>query len=267
MAADPGEIIEAAVAAMTERTRLFFFSHVLSPTGMVLPARELCQEARRRGILTLVDGAHAPAFVPLDLASLPCDFYAANCHKWLLAPTGSGFLYLGEGMADRLEPLQVSWGYAPDPAWLDEPDEFGSTPRIRQFEFEGTRDPCPWLTLPEAIDFQARLGFTAIAGRMRELARFTRARLNGLAGLRLATPEHPDLCGGMTAFHLPAGVNAAVLRQHLWEKHRVEVPIIEKPYGLLLRVSTHFYNTEIEVDRLARAIEEKGVAAEDLHAL
>src|SRR6185436_7435967 len=94
MASDPGLIVEAAVAAMTPRTRLFFFSHVLSPTGLVLPAKELCAEARRRGIITVVDGAHAPAMIPLDLDDIGADFYGANCHKWLLAPTGAGFLHL-----------------------------------------------------------------------------------------------------------------------------------------------------------------------------
>src|SRR5262245_7113792 len=144
----PDEIVEAACAAFTPRTRLFFFSHVLSPTGMVLPARELCAEARRRGILTVIDGAHAPAFIPVNLDELGCDFYGANCHKWLLAPTGSGFLYLGAGSEDRLQPLQVSWGWHHDRRRPDERDEFGSMPRLRALEFEGTRDPCPWLTVP-----------------------------------------------------------------------------------------------------------------------
>src|SRR5436305_918458 len=91
------EIVNAAAAAMSERTRLLFFSHVLSPTGMVLPARELCAAARRRGVLTMIDGAHAPAFVPLALDDIGADYYGANLHKWLLAPTGSGFLYFGPG--------------------------------------------------------------------------------------------------------------------------------------------------------------------------
>src|SRR5262249_44079652 len=142
MAQTPAEIVAAACAAMTERTRLLFFSHVLSPTGLVLPARELCAAARQRGILTVIDGAHAPAMIPLNLAELNCDFYGGNCHKWLLASTGAGFLYLGAGNEDRLQPLQVSWGWYPDRKRMDEPDEFGTTPRVRFFEFEGTRDPC-----------------------------------------------------------------------------------------------------------------------------
>jgi isopenicillin-N epimerase len=250
----PEEIVEAACAAMTERTRLFFFSHVLSPTGMVLPARALCAEARGRGVLTVIDGAHAPAFVPLNLEEIGCDFYGANCHKWLLAPTGSGFLYLGRGSEDRLQPLQVSWGWKHDRGRLDERDEFGSTPRLRFLEFEGTRDPCPWLAVPSAIDFQARLGWDAIRERIAGLLRHVRQRLGEGLQLELATPTHAALHGAMTAFRLPAGIDPQQLRQRLWEEYRIELPVIERPDGLLIRVSTHFYNTEEEVDRLAEAL-------------
>ena len=254
LAESPGEIVDAARAAMTERTRLFFFSHVLSPTGLVLPARELCAEARRRGVLTVVDGAHAPAFTPLSLDEIAADYYGSNCHKWLLAPTGAGFLYLGPGAWERVQPLQVSWGWRPDPVRLDELDEFGSTPRLRSLEFEGTRDVCPWLAVPTAITFQAEIGRERIRERIGELTRHVRRRLTGLCGLMPATPENPEMHGAMTAFRLPPGHDAAALRRGLWEDWRIEAPVIERPEGLLIRASTHFYNTEEEVERLAKAL-------------
>jgi isopenicillin-N epimerase len=250
----PAEILDAARAAMGARTRLLFFSHVLSPTGMVLPARELCAEARRRGILTVVDGAHAPAFVPLDVESVAADFYGANCHKWLLAPTGAGFLYLGPDAAERIAPLQVSWGWRVDRAKADERDEFGSTPRLRLFEFEGTRDPCPWLAVPSAIDFQADIGPERIRDRIAELTAHVRRRLGDDLGLAAATPAVPGMHGAMTAFRLPLETEAGDVRRRLWEEHRTEAPVIERPEGLLIRISTHFYNSEEEVDRLAQAL-------------
>ena len=256
MPRDPGEIVEAAVKAMSPRTRLFFFSHVLSPTGLVLPAKELCAEARERGIITVVDGAHAVGMTALDVAAVGADFYAGNCHKWLLAPTGAGFLVVGPGNEDRLQPLHVSWGYRPDKYPLGEPtaaagpddrDAYGSTPRVRFLEFEGTRDVCPWLTVPDAIDFQAVLGWENVRGRMAELSAYTRK----VIGLKPATPE--GLCGAMTAFELPAGTEAVPLRKKLWDA-RVEVPVVERPERLLVRVSHHFYTTEAEIDRLAEVL-------------
>jgi isopenicillin-N epimerase len=255
MAENPEAIVAAVRAALSERTRLLFFSHVLSPTGLVLPAQAICAEARRRSVLTVVDGAHAPAMVPLNLDELGCDFYGGNCHKWLLAPTGSGFLYPGRGNEERLQPLQVSWGWHHDRNRGDEADEFGSTPRIRQFEFEGTRDPCPWLAVPAALDFQTGLGWKPIRRRNEDLVAYVRARLGDRLGLCPATPEAPELHGFMTAFRLPAGTEAAALRRGLWEC-RIEAPIIERPDGLLIRVSTHFYNTRDEIDRLAGALPE-----------
>lgn len=246
----PEEIVEAACRAMTPRTRVFFFSHVLSPTGLVLPATELCAEARRRGILTVVDGAHAPAFLPLDVSAIPCDFYGANAHKWMLAPTGAGFLYFAPGTEDLLEPFHVSWGWHTTARDLDEPDEHGSTARIRRLEMEGTRDCCPWLSVPEAIDFQAALGPDAVRTRMRELALHVRRRFEFL---RPATPHSAERSGAMTAFELPAGVDGPGLRQELWAA-RTEINVIDRPDRLLFRVSTHFYNTEAEVDRLAELL-------------
>ena len=124
----------------------------------MLPARELCAEARRRGIVTVVDGAHAPAMIPLDVTAVGADFYAGNCHKWLLAPTGAGFLVVGPGNEDRLEPLHVSWGYQPDSTRsATDAGRRTRTPATssarrrgsRFLEFEGTRDVCPWLAVPD----------------------------------------------------------------------------------------------------------------------
>ena len=264
--ADPAEVVAATTRAMTPRTRLLFFSHVLSPTGQVLPAKEICAEARRRGILTVVDGAHAPVYTPLNVSDVNADFYTANLHKWLLAPSGAGFLVVGPGNEDRLQPLHVSWGYHADrypigevvkSAGPDARDGYGSTPRVRFLEFEGTRDLCPWLAVPAAIDFQAAFGFDRVRDRIAELAAYTR-RVMGDIGLSLVTPTAPGTCGAMTAFALPAGTSAPVLRRELWAR-RVEIPVVERPDRLLLRVSHHFYTTEAEIDRLAEVLREIGI--------
>ncbi|QVL32833.1 aminotransferase class V-fold PLP-dependent enzyme [Telmatocola sphagniphila] len=253
MPEDPQEIVDAACAAMTARTRVFFFSHVLSPTGLVLPAKELCTEARKRGILTVVDGAHAPAMIPLNVDDIRADFYAANLHKWLLAPCGAGFLAIGSGNEDRLQPLEVSWGYHYPRTDLDAPDEFGSTRRIRHLEFNGTRDICPWLACPEAIRFQTEIGWQAIRSKIEELSNYVRRRMRETVALKPATPADRRSCGSLTAFNLPEGIHPVKLREAIW-KHRIEIPIVERPDRLIIRFSTHFYNTEDEIEALLKIL-------------
>jgi isopenicillin-N epimerase len=212
--------------------------------------------------MTVVDGAHAPAMIPLAIDDVGADFYTGNLHKWLLAPTGTGFLAIGPGNEDRLQPLHVSWGYHADKypigevtrsAGPDARDAYGSTPRIRFLEFEGTRDICPWLTVPEAIDFQAALGWSGVRRRIAELASYTRSVIRERLQLQPATPDAPGMHGAMTAFELPGGADAARVRQRLWDA-RVEIPVIERPGRLLIRVSHHFYTTEAEIDRLAAVL-------------
>src|SRR5262249_23177750 len=154
-------------------------------------------------------------------------FYGGNCHKWLLAPSGAGFLYLGPGNETRVQPLQVSWGWHHDRRCADERDDYGATPRLRALEFEGTRDICPWLAVPPPIDFQAGLGWERISSGMAELPHHVRERLAGVPGLTLATPPEPSLHGSMTAFRLPDEIDPVALRQGLWQHYRIEVPIFE----------------------------------------
>lgn len=252
-AEDPEAIVASLRRELSPRTRLVFFSHVLSPTGLVLPAKEMVAAAKKQGAIVVIDGAHAPAMLPLHLEDIDADFYGSNCHKWLLAPSGAGFLHIGRGREDALQPLQVSWGWQRAAGPQDQPDEFGSTPRTRFLEFEGTRDVCPWLAIPAAIAFQTALGFEAINQRNRELAAHVRQRFAAMPELTPWTPANPSLSGFLTAFRLPPGIDPVRLRQALWAR-RIEINVIDRPDHTLFRVSTHFYNTHEEIDRLAEAL-------------
>jgi isopenicillin-N epimerase len=224
---------EELVANIGIRTRAVVVSHITSPTALVLPVAEICAAARRAGVFSIVDGAHAPGHVPLDIEAMWPDVYAGNCHKWLAAPKGAGFLWTRPEHQEWIEPLVVSWGY-------HEEAEFGE-----RHGWQGTRDPSAYLAVPAAI--AAHAGFD-LEG-MGELADETEQRLTAL-GLR---PLRGDRAPFMRALRVrtddPAG-----LWQRLYDEHRVEVPVYEWEDTSLLRVSIGPYNDEADLERLVAAV-------------
>jgi isopenicillin-N epimerase len=216
------------------RTRAVSVSHITSPTGIVLPVDEICAAARAAGALAIVDGAHAPGQVPVDLESLGADVYAGNCHKWLCAPKGSGFLWARPEHQPWIEPIVVSWGWRDDAGF---PERHG---------WAGTRDPAAYLAVPKAIEVHA----TFDAGRQRAVADLAESRLAELGYARVGGVPAPF----MRAVELPPG-ETDELWQRLFEKHRVEVPVYEWEGRRLLRVSIGPYNDEEDVERLVKALE------------
>ena len=152
--ASRARLVEDFMAGITPRTRVIFMSHITSPTAILLPVEEICRRARELGIITIVDGAHTPGQVPLDLPAIGADFYAANLHKWLCAPKGAGFLYARPEAQHLLEPLVVSWGY--------ESETPGDSTFIDQHEWWGTRDLAAFLAVPAAIEFQQKHDWPAV---------------------------------------------------------------------------------------------------------
>jgi isopenicillin-N epimerase len=152
--------------------------------------------------------------------------------------------------------MHVSWGYHPDRRQPDVVDQFGTTPRLRFYEFEGFRDPCAWIAVKTAIEFQEELGLERIQARNAELVAQVRSRLDGVAGLERITPMHPELHGFITAYRMPPGATGPDWQRQLWERHRIELAFPERPSYWILRVSTHFYTTSEEIDLLGRAFTE-----------
>ena len=211
------------------RTRAIVVSHVTSPTALVLPVEEICAAARKAGVLSIVDGAHVPGHMPLDLGTLGADVYAGNCHKWLCAPKGSGFLWARPEHQEWIEPLVISWGYHEDAT-------FGE-----RHGWQGTRDPAACLAVPKAIEVHA--SFDSEAAREladeaeRRLSPFGPKPLRGRRApfMRALTVRHPD---------------AAELSRRLYDEHRVELPVYEWEDITLVRVSIGPYNDEADVERL-----------------
>src|SRR5919197_2860262 len=189
-AGDDDEMVEAVWAALTPRTRVLSFSHVTSPTALILPIAELCRRAREAGVLTVVDGAHAPGQVPLDLKALGPDAYTGNCHKWLCAPKGAGFLYVRPEHHDWIGSLVVGWG------WEDEQAGF-----VRRNQDQGTRDPAAYLAVSDAIAFEEAHAWDNVRARCHQLAVEARDELASL-GLE-PFGASPDRLAQMVSVELP----------------------------------------------------------------
>jgi isopenicillin-N epimerase len=233
----PAQVVDALFAHVTERTRVVYVSHVTSSTALILPVDEIVRRARELGLVTIVDGAHAPAFVPVDLAALGADFVAGNTHKWLLAPKGAGFLHVRPEHQERVDAAIVSWGYS------------DGTPFQQRIEMQGTRDPAAFLAVADAIRYQAERDWDAIRERCRALTREARAELCDLLGTEALAPE--EMLGQMASVRLPRPDLG--LRDRLFANHRVEIPVAG-PNHDLLRISVAAYTSRDDVDRLLAAL-------------
>lgn len=247
------EVIEQLWAGVTERTRVLFLSHITSPTALILPVQELVRRARAVGIITIVDGAHVPGQIPLDLEALGADFYAGNCHKWLNSPKGSAFLYARKEVQPLVEPLVVSWGWQPESSTLLSLDSNGSSPFVLQHEWQGTRDIAAYLSVPAAIEFEAVHDWPRVRQECHELARYARQALGELTGLEQICPDSPEWYAQMATIPLPS-CDAEELKRRLYDEYRVEVPIIEWNSRQFIRVSVQGYNTREDVEALVEAL-------------
>jgi isopenicillin-N epimerase len=243
----PEQVVEALWEGVTPRTRVIFFSHITSPTALILPVAEICRRARAEGVLTMIDGAHAPGQIELALDALGADFYTANCHKWLCAPKGSGFLYARPEVQSLLTPLVVGWGW--------ESDTPGPSRFQDYFRWGGTDDPSAYLAVPAAVEFQQAHDWPAIRRSCHALASETRARLNALTGLEPICPDSPDWFGQMVSVRLPVGTNAAETSRRLWEEHHIEAPLSRLDGDLFVRISFQAYNSRADADALLGALQ------------
>lgn len=241
----PAAAVEELWAGVTERTKIIFLSHVTSPTALVLPVAEICRRARGRGIITVVDGAHAPGQIALDLDAIGADFYSGNCHKWLCAPKGSGFIHARSERQQLLKPLVVSWGF-------ESLEPSGST-FLDYFTWTGTHDPAAYLAVPAAIEFQAARRWPAVRAACRQLLLEASARIAELTRLPHISPDGADWWVQMRTFPLPPCDSKAV-KARLWDEYQVEVPVVDWNGQQFVRVSIQAYNRPEDVDRLLEGL-------------
>jgi isopenicillin-N epimerase len=242
------KFVESFWGGVTARTRIIFISHLTSPTALIFPVKEICRRAREAGLLSLIDGAHAPGQLSLNLTELGADVYVGACHKWLCAPKGSAFLYARREVQARLYPLVVSWGW--------ESAAPGASPFVDWHEWQGTRDMAAFLATPAAIDFQAEHDWETVRAESHRLASATRQHLNALTGLPPLCPDSPDWFGQMAAIRLPASTDVDWLKERLYADYRIEAPVFRWNDQPLIRVSFQGYNSPAEAEALVQALEE-----------
>lgn len=246
----PENVLEQFWAGVTPRTRVIFISHITSPTALTWPVAAICQRARAAGILTVVDGAHAPGQIALDLSSLGADFYTGNCHKWLCAPKGAAFLFARPAVQHLIEPLIISWGW--------ESEKPGQSRFIDYLEWTGTHDIAAYLSVPAAIDFQAAYAWDSVRRSCHALVEQARQQINALTGLAPICPDEGVWFQQMATIRLPA-CDTESLKERLWEEWKIEVPIITWNRAPLLRVSIQAYNDEADLARLIDALRHVGL--------
>jgi len=261
--ASPQAIVDVVLAGVTPRTRLALLDHITSPTALILPLERLVAALAARGVDSVVDGAHAPGMVPLDLRALGAAYYSGNCHKWLCTPKGSAFLWVRRDRQADVHPLTISHGAK---------GERAGRSRFRlEFDWTGTQDPTAWLTVPMAIDYLAGLvpgGWPALMARNRALALEARRLMCEAVGTSPACPE--EMIGSIASVILPDNRTVETgwrvrdpIQGRLFEAWGIEVPIMRwpAPPKRMVRVSAQLYNHLPQYVRLAEALR-KELAAE-----
>jgi isopenicillin-N epimerase len=255
----PADILDRVLRRVSSRTKLCVVDHVTSPTALIFPVSELVRELKKKGVDTLVDGAHAPGMLPLDVREVGAAYYTGNCHKWLCAPKGAAFLYVAQERRKAIHPLSISLGAGS-----------GRADRSRfhlEFDWVGTGDPSAYLCVPEAIKYMGSLLPTGWPEIMRLNHRKTLVARKVLCGSLGVPPPCPDeLVGSMASIPLPEGTSMAAdstgnndpVHRELFERYRIEVPVIAwpSPPQRLIRVSAQLYNSAREYEALAQALGE-----------
>jgi isopenicillin-N epimerase len=239
-------LILPAQQKINRKTKLVVLDHIASPTGLVFPVKRLARIAREHGARVLVDGAHAPGQIDLDIPSLGADWYAGNCHKWLFAPKGCGFLWARRGAQAGIHPTVISHGYGKGYA--------------AEFDWPGTRDFCAWLAVPAAIDFYKELKPSNIKRHNHMLA--TDAAQQLAAAWGSITDGPAALHGSMMSIRLPDRLQGRDPQQLMSEwlaRHRIVVPAMAIDGALWVRVSAQVYNAPEDYERLLLAVKRSKV--------
>ncbi|MEJ0104134.1 MAG: aminotransferase class V-fold PLP-dependent enzyme [Bacteroidota bacterium] len=241
------EFVKEFFKGLSSKTKLVFLSHITSSTGLRLPAEEICAIAKEKGILTFVDGAHAPGQISLDLQNSPFDFYTGACHKWMMTPKGSSFLYVKKEYQHKIDPLVISWGYD---ALFPSSSTF-----IDYHQANGTRDYTAFLTIPAAIEFMNEHNWETVAAGCRQLVKTNAPAFCELLGAAPLVPANDDFIVQLYSAEIKTP-EPEKLHRHFFERYKIEIPVMRHGDKVYLRYSINAFNSQQDLDKLFEAIKE-----------
>ena len=241
------EFVTAFLKGVSNKTKLVFISHLTSSTGLRLPIEEICTASKEKGILTFVDGAHAPGQIPLDLQSSPFDFYTGACHKWMMTPKGSSFMYVKKELQHLVDPLVVSWGYK---ALFPSSSTF-----LDYHQTNGTRDYSAFLTIPAAIAFMKEHNWEQVATNCRQLVKANASILCELLRTSPLAPMTDDFILQLFSTEIKT-TGPEKLHNHFFDAYKIQIPVMRHGDKVYLRYSINAFNSQQDLDKLFTAIKE-----------
>ena len=237
--------VEAFFKGLTAKTKLIFISHITSTTGLRFPVEEICAIAKEKGILTFVDGAHAPGHILLDLQTLNADFYTGACHKWMMTPKGSSFLYVRKELQSTVDPLIISWGYN---AMFPSDSQF-----IDYHQMNGSRDLSAFLSIPAAINFMQEHDWKTVAASCRNLVQENIEPFCKLLGASPLSPLNDDFNLQLFSAEIKT-TEPEQLHDLFFEKYKIQIPVMRHGDKVYLRYSINAFNDQGDMDKLFAAI-------------
>lgn len=243
------EFIESFWKGYTPNTKAIFISHITSMTALIFPVKEICEKAKELGLMTIVDGAHVPGHIPLDLSELKADIYTGACHKWMLTPKGCSFLYATKEVQNNFDPVIISWGYQA---------EFpGKSLFLDYHQQQGTRDYSAFLTVPKAIDFLAKNNWESVSEDAKTMLRSNYKSLCDIVGTQPICPVTPEFLGQICSIPVTLkNDDPLLLKNILFDQYKIEIPVFKLREQVFMRLSTQAYVTQENIDYLKRALQE-----------
>ena len=239
------KFLEEFWSGLTSNTKIIFISQITSPTALIFPVKEIIERAKELGLMTIIDGAHVPAHIPLDLKELDPDIYTGACHKWMLAPKGNSFLYVKKSLQNQIDPLVISWGYEA---------EVPSDSLFQDYhQFQGTRDFSAFLTTPIALKFLADNDWETRKKECRNLLQHYYPIVANELNSQVICPVTDEFLGQICSIPIKTK-QPLELKNILYAKHKIEIPIITFSGDTYLRISFQAYNGAAEIETLINAI-------------